>query len=185
MSHWKKYRFKNLTFFIISLVLGLVLARFEPFHALLLNLGEFGYFSAFLVGILLVSTFTMPTGIIMLLVLAERYSVIELGLIAGLGSMIGDFIIFRIVKDRLLEELTPLYELLGGKQLTILLHTKYFRWTLPVIGALAMASPLPDEIGVSLLGLSRMKTYKFIFLSFIFNAVGVIFILSASSFIKP
>ncbi len=185
MKFWKHYKYKNVTIFLLSLIVGFLLARFEAFHNLLLNLGEFGYLSAFLVGILLVSTFTMPTGVVMLLVLAEKYHILELGIIAGIGSVVGDFIIFRVVKDRLLEELTPLYELLGGKQLNALLHTKYFHWMLPLLGALVMASPLPDELGVSLLGLSRMKTYRFILLSFIFNAIGIILILSASTFIKP
>ncbi len=182
---WKKYRYKNITIFLISLFFGFVLGRFEPFHDFLLQLGEFGYLSSFLVGILLVSTFTMPTGIVMLLILAEKYSAVEIGILAGLGSVVGDIVIFRVVKDRVLEELTPLYELLGGKQLNTLLHTKYFSWTLPVIGALLMASPLPDELGVSIMGLSRMKTYKFVLLSFIFNAIGIFLILSASTFIKP
>ncbi len=181
----KHYRYKNLTLLIISFVLALFLSRQEAFHNFLLNLGDLGYIGAFLAGILFVSTFTISTGAVILLVLAEKLSPIELGIIAGAGAVIGDLLIFKFVKDNLISEVEPIYNQLGGKHLTSLLHTKYFSWSLPVIGAIIIASPLPDEIGVSLLGISKMKTFKFLIISFILNAIGIFLIVSASNFIKP
>ena len=182
MNHWK---YKNLSFFVVSLIFALFLSRFEQFHTLLLGLGNLGYIGAFVAGILLVSTFTVTTGAIILLVLAENLSAIELGLVAGLGSVLGDLVIFRFVKDKLLNELIPLYKSLGGGHLTKLLHTKYFSWMLPVVGAVIIASPLPDEVGVSLLGIAKMKTHQFILISFILNAAGIFLVVTASNFVKP
>src|SRR3989344_5750951 len=54
-----------------------------------------------------------------------------------------------------------------------------------VVGAILIASPLPDEIGVSLMGLSKISTIRFVILSFVLNATGIFLILSASLFIKP
>ena len=132
----------------------------------LLNLGAWGYMGAFIAGILFVSTFTVATGIVILLVLAEKLSPIEIGLIAGLGAVIGDLTIFRFIKDGLIEEINPVYRRLGGDHITKILQTQYFSWTLPVIGAIIIASPFPDEIGVSLMGIAKMKTYQFVALSF-------------------
>ncbi|MDO8658949.1 MAG: hypothetical protein Q7K55_09495, partial [Candidatus Levybacteria bacterium] len=84
----------------------------------------------------------------------------------------------------LLEEITPFYNRLGGTHIAAVLHTKYFSWTLPVIGAIIIASPLPDEIGVSLISISKMKTYRFLLLSFILNSIGIFSIVSISSVIK-
>ena len=164
---------------------ALVLSGYETFHSFLLNLGDLGYLGAFLAGMLFVSTFTVTTGAIILLILAERLSAIELGIVAGLGAVIGDLIIFKFLKDNLLEEITPIYERLGGNHLTKALHSRYFSWTLPVIGAIIIASPFPDEVGVSLMGISQMKTYKFLLVSFILNAIGIFLVVSASTFIKP
>lgn len=182
MMHWK---YKNIGFFLISLVVAYFLLRYEPFHSFLLGLGTLGYLGAFIAGILFVSTFTVSTGVIILLVLAESLSAAEIGIIAGLGAVVGDLIIFRFVQDDLMQELTPLYQNLGGNHLTKLLHTKYFSWTLPVIGAAIIASPLPDEVGVSLMGISNMSVNKFLLVSFILNALGIFLIISASTFIKP
>lgn len=179
--HW---RYKNLSILFVSIVFALFLSKQEPFQTFLLNLGDLGYIGAFFAGALFVSTFTVATGAVILFVLAEKLSLIEIGLIAGLGAVLGDFIIFKFVKDNLLEEITPIYQRLGGFHITRVLHTKYFSWTLPVIGAVIIASPFPDEIGVTLMGISKMKTYQFLFISFVLNATGIFLIVLASSLIK-
>ena len=182
---WKHYRYKNVTTLLFSVLIALFLLRYEPFHQVLLNLGTWGYFGAFLAGLMWTSTFTISIGTIVILVLAESLNAVELALIAGAGAVIGDLIIFKFVKDKLVSELEPVYEKLGGNHLTKILHTKYFSWSLPVIGGAIIASPLPDEIGVSLLGISKMKTYQFMIITFIFNAIGVFLIATSAAFIKP
>lgn len=176
---------KNLSLLCLSLLVALFLSRYEPFHYFLLHLGSLGYLGAFFAGMLFVSTFTVATGAVILLVLAEQLSPLEIGIIAGAGAVVGDFTIFRFIKDNLTKEITPIYNKLGGKHLTTILHTKYFSWTLPVLGAIIIASPLPDEIGVSLMGIAKMKTYQFLFVSFVLNAIGIFFVLSASALIMP
>lgn len=181
-SHLK---YRNITLFVLSLIFAFGISRYEPLHAFLLNLGDLGYIGAFIAGILYISTFTVATGAVILLILAETLSPIEIGIIAGLGAVVGDFTIFRFIKDNLVAEVTPIYNRLGGSHVTKTLHTKYFSWTLPVIGAIIIASPFPDEIGVSLMGISKMKTYQFLLVSFILNAIGIFLIVSASLIIKP
>lgn len=152
---------------------------------MLLSVGSWGYLGAFLAGILYVSSFSAATSVVILLVLAEKLSPIEIAVLAALGSVLGDLFIFRLVKDGLLEEIRPIFDRYGGKHLSTLLHTGYFNWTLPLLGSLLIASPLPDEIGVSLLGISKMSTWKFIAISFILNCMGVFLIVSSSIVLKP
>src|SRR4051812_37924605 len=115
MKLWKTFRFKNSLLFLISIAFAVFLFHYEPFHNLLLELGNAGYVGAFLAGILFVLSFTVATAMVILLVLAEKLSPLEIGIIAGLGAVVGDFIIFRFVKDDLSEEVTPLYNKVGGK----------------------------------------------------------------------
>lgn len=182
MYRWK---YKNITLFVLSFVVAFSVSRFESFHTLLLSIGEFGYIGAFLAGFLFVSSFTVATGAVILLVLAERLLPIEIGIIAGIGAVVGDVVIFRFVKDNLIAEITPLYNRFGGKHLTAVMHSKYFGWSLPLIGAIIIASPLPDELGVSLMGLTKLKTYQFLLLSFVLNAIGITLVVYASNFIQP
>lgn len=179
-------KYKNLIFFLISFVFTLILFKQQAVHTFLLNLGSIGYLGAFIGGILFVSTFTFVTGALILMILAETLSPIEIGIIAGLGAVLGDFTIFRFVRSNLSNELEKVYNKIDNKHhLVKILHTKYFGWTLPIIGAIIIALPLPDEIGVSLMGISKMKLYQFLLISFVLNAVGIFLVVSAGLIIRP
>ena len=186
MNHWRMWKYKHLTFFAISIIFSIFLSRYEAFNTFLLNLGNWGYIGAFFAGVLFVSTFTATTGAVILLILAEKLSPIEMAILAGLGGVVGDFAIFRFVKDGLLSEIIPIYNRLGGGHLTRVLRTKYFRWTLRIIGAIIIASPFPDELGVSLMGITKIKTYQFLLLAFVLDTVGVfLFIVFVRAIIGP
>ena len=186
MRSQRSLKYKNLTFVLISVLITLLLSRFETFHTVLLHLGGLGYLGAFLAGILFVSTFTVTAGALILLILAEKLSPLEIGIIAGLGGVVGDLIIFNFIKNNLMQEIKELYTKIDkDNQITKILSTKYFAWSLPLIGALIIASPLPDELGVSLLGMSKLKTYQFLIISFFLNVWGIMLVVSASAIIKP
>ncbi len=185
MQIWTSWKYKNLTLVFISFLAAIILSQLEIFHSFILGLGSFGYLSAFLAGILFVNTFTIAQGALILLILAQKLPALEIGLIAGVGAVVGNIIILRFVENNLTTELESIYNKLDHKHhLVKLLHSKFFHWSLPVIGALIIASPLPDELGVTLLGISQMKTYKFIIVSFVLNSLGIFLVVSASSIIK-
>lgn len=184
MNIWKKFNYKNLTFLVIGLIVSWVLSKQEGFHTALLHLGGFGYAGAFIGGILFVSTFTVATGILILLILATQLTLFEVSLIAGLGAVVGDALIFRYVKNNLTKEIATIYHKSGGKNLTHIIHSSGFGWLVPIVGAIIIASPFPDEIGVGLMGISKIKTYKFLLLSFILNSIGIFLIIKALSLLS-
>ena len=151
----------------------------------LLELQRLKYLGAFLGGVLFVSTFTFGVGTIILTSLTENFPIISIAFFAGLGASLGDLLIFRLVKDRLLEEIKPLYEKFGNSHLGKIFYSHIFAWTLPLLGAIIIASPLPDELGVSLLGIAKIKTSKFILISFVLNTIGIFLILLAYRTIEP
>lgn len=181
MDQIKSLKYHNLSLLFLSIIAAFLLSQFQPFHDFLKHLGNFGYLSAFVAGILFVSMFTMATATIILLILAETLSPIEIGIIAGLGAVVGDVAILRFMKDNLIKEVEDIYKHFGGPHLSKVFHTKYCRWTLPVLGAVIIASPLPDELGISLMGLTKIKTYQFLILSFFLNSAGIFLIISSSA----
>lgn len=183
---WRGNHFKNLTYFGISIVVGLILLKTPFFRELVFYLGSYGYIGAFFGGILFVSTFTVSIGTALLLLLAETLHPIEIGIIAGIGAVVGDFIIFQYIRNKgLISEIKHFFEFFGSDKLKHLVHTKYFSWTLPVLGAIIVASPLPDELGIGLMGISKLKTSQFILLSFVLNAIGIFLIVSTGVILRP
>ncbi len=185
MYRWKQWKYKHLTYISLGLIPFLFLYRLESFHTFLLQLGNIGYIGAFIAGMLYVSTYTVATGALILLIFAEKLNLIEIVFFAGLGGILADFLIFKFVRDEISGEIGLLYKKFGKNQLAHIFHSKYFSWLLPVIGAIILASPFPDEIGVSLIGFSKMKTSQFLLLSAVMDFLGIFLIVSASVWIKP
>ena len=179
LPHWKH---KNIVFLVFGILLAFFFSQGQWFNSFLLRLGNFGYLSAFFAGMLFVSTFTVATGALILLTVAKTLPPFWLILIAGLGAVLSDFLIFYFVKDDVMKEITPIYDQITGSHLKKILHTRYFAWTLPVVGALIILSPFPDELGVSLLGISEIKPQKFLLISLLSHTIGMFLLVSVSKF---
>lgn len=178
---WNHYHYKNLSIVGLSLLLAMYLLQNQLFHDMLVHLGGWGYLGAFIAGAMFVSTFTVSIGTVVLFILADNHlSALEIGTFAALGAVAADYLIFQSIRSQgVLQEIRTIYFFFGGNKLTRLLHTKYFSWTLPVVGAIIIATPLPDEVGVSLLGISHMRPLHFILLSFVLNFIGIFVVVSA------
>lgn len=180
-KRWHRYHYKNLTYTAAGIILSIALLAIPGFRELLAHLGSFGYLGAFLGGMLFVSTFTVSIGTAILILLAQSLNPVEIGIFAGMGAVIGDLTIFSFIRSRgLASEIMHFFQYWGGDDIRKLVHTKYFSWTLPVLGALIIASPLPDELGIGLMGISRLNTLEFIALSFLLNTLGIITIILAA-----
>lgn len=174
----KIHKFKNLILTVLSIVLVIFLSKDTGFNSFITSIGSLRYVGAVIGGALFVCTFTVSLGAIILFELAKHTSPLEIGFFAAMGAVFTDFVVFHYVKDNLVEEVKELYTDLSGHHFKVVVHSKFFSWFLPVLGALIMASPFPDEIGVSLMGISKMSPIKFVILSFILNGIGIMIAVS-------
>lgn len=160
----------------LSIVAVFVLAGTDTFQSWLNSIGGLGYLGAFIAGLLFVSTFTVTPAAFVLFNLADHLNPLLVALIAGTGAMLGDYLIFKYMRDKVFDELGGLFNRWRGHQFRRLFKTPFFAWMMPVIGAALIASPLPDEIGISMLGLSKLKKWQFLLLTFLLNSLGIFFV---------
>lgn len=177
---WRRWKYKNTFMLLVSLLAFFWLAKTPLVDTVVQQVGNLGYIGAFITGIFFVSTFTVAPAAVILFHLADTLHPIEVALLAGLGAMVGDYIIFRFMKDKVFEELLPLIRRMHTPKIKVLFKSPYFAWVLPVFGAFIIASPLPDEVGVGMLGLSKIKRWQFFLLAFVLNAVGIFLVVSAT-----
>ncbi|OGD56167.1 hypothetical protein A2V71_04405 [Candidatus Berkelbacteria bacterium RBG_13_40_8] len=176
LARYKNWQYKNTALLIVSLIIFFYFADSEFVKNVVSKIGELGYPGAFLVGILFVSTFTVAPSLVILYYLASFLNPYFVAVLAGLGAVIGDYIIFRFLKNRVYEELKPLFSKVKGSWIGKIFYTPYFIWLLPIVGASIIASPLPDELGISIMGLSKLKTWQFLILAFILNTLGILIV---------
>ncbi len=180
---YKEWQYKNTAFLIISVIFFLLIAKTPWVQTLFTQLGDWGYVSAVIAGMFFVMTFTAAPALIVIYDLAKALNPIELSILAGLGSVIGDFIIFKFFKDKVFLELEPIITRLSNRPFVHIFKTSYFAWLTPVLGAIIIASPLPDELGITLLSVSKIKKWQFIILSFFLNSLGFMAIIYGLKFI--
>jgi len=161
---------------IISILVAIILERTGVLQDLLTSTRELRFLGSLIAGIFFVSIFTVSPAAVVLFEIAASTSPLEVAFFGGLGALIGDLFIFRFIMDSLADDLTWLIKKTGQEKLIYFFRRKTFRWLVPFIGALAVASPLPDEIGLAMMGLSKMNTAAFVPLVFILNFLGILII---------
>lgn len=172
-----EWKYKNTFFLFISLILFIFLAQTPLLDKLIKYIGSFGYLSAFITGIFFISTFTVVPASVVLFHLSGFLNPYIVALLAGSGAMLGDYIVFRFIKDKIFEEWYIFFKKFKFTKIRKLFKTPYFIWMLPIFGAIIIASPLPDEIGVGLLGATKMKPWQFFILTYILNTTGILIII--------
>jgi len=98
-----------------------------------------------------------------------------LALIAAFGGLLADMLIFRFVKDVILHELGDH----AKKLIARATKTKVAKVSVGVLGAAVIASPFPDEIGLTLMGVSKIKFWELVVLTYALDTLGSYVILSA------
>ncbi len=186
MTQWhdiaslRGWRYRNTFMLVLSIVVLVLVLQSAQVRDWLDGLYQYGYIGAFVAGIFFVSTFTVAPAGVVLFSLGAHLHPILLAFTAGIGAVVGDYLILRFFKDKVYEEVRPLFARFRGSYIEGIFKTPYFAWLIPVIGAAVIASPLPDEIGVGLLGSSKLPTWQFVVLTFTLNTLGILIIVSAS-----
>jgi hypothetical protein len=130
---------------------------------------------------LFVSLFTVAPAGVVLFNLANTLDPVLLTLVAATGSLIGDYLIIKYLRDHVFEELKPIFIKINRTSFFHIFHTPFFSWAVPLLGAAIIASPLPDEAGIGLMGISHLKTWQFLIIAFILDLVGIFLIISLAT----
>ncbi|MDQ5900781.1 MAG: hypothetical protein QG600_359 [Patescibacteria group bacterium] len=165
---------RDLVLVFFSILLAGILIKTGTIDSFL-KLFESSYLlTAFVAGILFTSIFTTAVGSAAFIVMGvDGYNPLIVGLVGGVGALVGDIIIFKFVREDLQADISYLLRLHKRKSLHTLIKNPLVQLLLPVLGGIVIASPLPDELGVTLLAMSHIQTRYFSFFSFIFNAIGI------------
>ena len=178
----RKIKYPKLILLILSFVIGYLTYKDNNdfhFHMIIERLG---YFGTFLAGLIFVYGFTAAPAIAILLILSETQNFWAAGIVATLGVLIGNFLVFKILKISIENELDDLAK------------NRYFRWfinkmeghvphfvqayILPALAGFIAATPLPDEFAVALVSKSKdISLTIFSIFAFTFSTFGVFIIL--------
>ena len=181
-----KFQYPKLFLLACSFVLAYVLYMQGVFDALPQYLHGYGYISMFLGGLLFSFGFTTPFAIAIFAAMSGLVHPVLGALIGGAGAMMSDMFIFQFVRLSFMDELrrlkaSALFRWVrerGHREKVPERIRQYVQWS---VAGILIASPLPDELGVSLLsGLTEIKSRPFAIACYIMNTSGILIMLLLS-----
>lgn len=181
MSHNQHDLMQDFAIIALSVLIAVLFAATDVLTKILVSIQELKFLGSFIAGMFFTSVFTVAPAAVALGKISQANSMLQVAIFGAAGAMVGDLIIFRFVRNRLSEHLAELMKHRGTwKRILALFKLKSFRWLAFFIGGLIVASPLPDEVGISLMGFSKMRAWQFMPLSFVFNFIGILLIATAA-----
>ncbi len=168
---------RDLAIVLLSCVVAYYLYANDIVGHLLAQMPNAKLISAFVAGFFFTSVFTIAPAGVALFEIARFNSIYLVALVGAIGGVLGDIIIFKLVRDHLTEDFLALIKKETHRaRLRRLFQTGLMKFSLTVLGGVLIAAPFPpDEVGLSLLGLSKIKTSAFVPISFCFNFIGILF----------
>lgn len=164
---------KDLFIIAFSIVIAIILVKTNAVATLINSTREFVIITSFLTGIFYVSLFTVVPASVAIAEIAQKTSPLLIAFIGAFGSLLGDYIIFRYIKNNLSEYVVAFAKKLRRESI---LKSQMFRFCFSFVGAVVIASPLPDEIGLGLMGITKIRTKYFVPISYSLNFIGILVI---------
>lgn len=167
---------KDFSIILLSIIVAWILIENGAIESFLTSTQQHKILGSFVAGFFFAFAFTTAPAIAVIGEIAQANSIYLIALTGAFGALFGDLIVFFFLKDRLGEDFYYLLKKTRIKRFFSIFRLKHFRWLTPVVGGLLIASPLPDEIGISIMGLAKIKTAPFMLVSLFFNFLGILVI---------
>ena len=166
----------DLIYILVSIAVAVYIVESGVVHSFATSLADLSWAGTFIAGMLFTSMFTTAPAIAILGELAQEQSVLSVALIGAAGAVVGDFILFQMVRDRIGEDIRYVLKHAKVRRFPAIFKTKLFHSATPFIGALLIASPLPDEFALAFLGFSKVADRSFLYISYVMNTIGIFII---------
>lgn len=182
--------YPKIMLFLASCMISYGLSLNGTFDSIVHVLNTDGYVSMFIGGMLFSFGFTTPFAIGLFVAASPSVNPFLGALVGGMGAVLSDLTIFSVARFTMSEELHRLSLTRMWHRLTMYLHRDHFpmyvrRAGIWLTAGLIIASPLPDEIGVSMLsGITTLDKRRFALLCCTFNTLGVLFVLLTAQAIE-
>jgi len=177
------FRYPKFFLLIFSVFLAYLIFRELNVSAWILRLDNLSYLGTFIAGFLYSFGFFTPFSV-GFFIAAKPDSIILAALIGGVGSTIADLLIFKTIKSSFTDEFKKLeknriikkIENIVKKNKSILIR----HYLLYLFAGIIIATPLPDEVGVSMLaGLTTVNPKKLAAIGFAVHTIAIFLILKA------
>lgn len=158
-----------------SISLAVILAQTDAIPRFMVSLESIPL-EAIITGFFFTSLLTIAPAGVAFAEMAHTVPAVQLAAWGAAGAVAGDLVLFFFVRDALSDDIMMMLRGPWLRKLKALFKSPFLSWAVPVAGALVIASPLPDEVGLAMLGLSKTDVRFLIPVSYAMNFLGILLI---------
>jgi len=172
-----RFRYPKLLLFALMVVFAYLFFKNPVVQGFIAQLDGYGLIGVFIAGMLFSFGFSTPFAV-GFFVSYTPHNLLLAAILGGLGGVVADLLIFRTIKITFMDEFNLLKRMKPirafNRMLKKDLSTKVRAYLLHIFAGIILASPVPDEVGVSMLaGLSHICEDVFVALCFVFKTAGI------------
>lgn len=166
---------KDIFLVFLGAILALLLSELGIIRAIIDLIGN-QILASFFAGVFFTSVFTIAPASVAFSNIGDT-SIYTVSFWGAIGALCGDLALFFFIRDRFVKDLKASIRPVVLRHIFNTFHLGFMKWLSPIVGAIIIASPLPDEFGLALLGFSRTKVSLLIPVSFVMNFIGIYLLL--------
>ena len=179
------FKYPKLILLVLSILSAYYLFRYHLSIDMVEILDSLGYLGIFCTGLFFSFGFTTPFAI-GLFAAMQPQNIVLAALVGGSGALLADLLIFKMIKISFMDEFNQLENTSLFRKIHSILEKNLAKrlriYILYALAGIIIASPLPDELGISLLaGLTTIKIGKLAIVSFMMNTLGIAIIFLLTS----
>ena len=175
------FTYPKLTLYVLAIIASYFVFQIQSVQDFISSFGELLYLAIFFAGLLFSAGFSTPLSMGFFLTL-DPSNLFLASLVGGLGALVSDLGIFSFVRLSFMDEFQKL------EKTSLMVHIgDFFRAIVPyklrtflvyVLVCFIIASPLPDELAVTLLaGFTKVHGFWFGVISYLGNTLGIYLLL--------
>lgn len=129
----KRQAFLDLSFIIVTIIVAFMIVQTGTLGDFLKFFNSMAYLGVFVAGFFFTSAFTTAFAIVTLGAFAHEIPLILLALIGACGAVLGDYILFRFMKDRIADDISYFISAKKRKKIATFFTSGVFRFLYQVL----------------------------------------------------
>lgn len=166
-----------------SIVVSILLVNLGVIDGFIEATESYKILSAFLAGAFFTSVFTVAPASVALVAISNSFSPIMVSFFGAIGATLLNLLIISFIRKEITQDLGGLQKMNLKHHLIKAFHFGFMKWVAFIVGLFLLATPLPDEPGLVLIGLSKINPNYLPIIFFVSHFLGIWALVSIASFI--
>jgi hypothetical protein len=179
--HYWGHLLRDMLVVVASIVVSILLVRLGVIESFIDATKGSLIASSFIAGAFFTLIFTVVPAGVALVAIGQTFPPVLVAFFGALGAMIVDVLIITFVRKDIVADLDGLSERTLKHHLIKVFHFGFLKWIGFVVGMLFLATPLPDELGLMLIGVSKVRSRMLPLVFFIAHFMGILTIISVAN----